>query len=213
MSVQALRYGPSEIVEHLDINSELLNIPAIGVDQNKYFPAAQLNLAPAEPSSSSKFLLLAFLQSCSQHLLSANGLGLSLGGAGVEHFDNADHPAYFTHMVAVSDIPKNYHPGLFYILYPGVYVVLSDFASIIFSGLWKHGGTPPIAPTRARSSELQSAMRVTLVTYPSIGLVTASQSRVVGAVGANKVVYATEEVIHPQYASFFYCSSLIKRLF
>lgn len=141
MSIPALQQGPSEVIEHLNLNSELLNIPAIGVETNKYFPATQLNLAPAEPSTSSKFFL-PVLSTDIKDIVSENSLGLSLGGAGVEQYDKMDHSGYFTHIVVVSDIPKSYHPGLFFLFYPGIFIVLSNFTSIMFLGLCKHRGHP-----------------------------------------------------------------------
>lgn len=52
MASRSLIAGPDEVSESLRINHELLNLPSIGVPDNKFFGANQLNIAPAEASIS-----------------------------------------------------------------------------------------------------------------------------------------------------------------
>ena len=59
----------------------------------------------------------------------------SLGEFGGKHHDTKDSPAHYTNMISILRIPKEYDPGCFFILYPGVFVTLTDFISICFSGL------------------------------------------------------------------------------
>ncbi|KAF8960611.1 hypothetical protein BDZ97DRAFT_1921995 [Flammula alnicola] len=84
MAMRAIRTGPEEIMEHLDINAELLNIPSVSVNGNSAFAAAQLNLAPTRPSTS------------------VETLQDSMGSAGEEHIDSDDSPGHYSHMAAVS---------------------------------------------------------------------------------------------------------------
>lgn len=104
----------------------------------------------------------------------------------MEHYDEADHPGYFTHMIAISDILKSFQPSLFFILYPGIFIILLDFASIIFSGLCKCS-TPLITPSGTSHSTLDTAAQSTLNMHPSIGLLTALQSQDIGAVAEKKI--------------------------
>jgi len=60
--MKALREGPSEILEHIRINAELINAPALGDEDNVAYTAAQLNIAPAQRHGSRQsFLLLIWL--------------------------------------------------------------------------------------------------------------------------------------------------------
>ena len=67
----------------------------------------------------------------------------AMGHFGGEHQDTKDNAGYFTHMVVISDLPESYDPGHFFILLPGVFISLENFASLDFSGLRMHGGTAP----------------------------------------------------------------------
>jgi hypothetical protein len=72
-------------------------------------------------------------------------------------------------MISISHIPKEYDPGCFFILYPRVFVTLTDFISISFSGLRRHCGTPPYAPAHTDLVAFQSAARVTVIHYSLVG--------------------------------------------
>lgn len=93
----------------------------------------------------------------------------SLGEFGGEHRDKKDSPAHYTNMISISRIPKEYDPGRFFIVYPGVFVTLHDFISITFSGLRRHCGTPPYAPANADLVAFRSATRVTVIHYSPVG--------------------------------------------
>jgi len=54
LGVQSMKQGPEEVLNHLKINAELLNLPKMGHDENVAYFAAQLNIAPAQPHSSGK---------------------------------------------------------------------------------------------------------------------------------------------------------------
>lgn len=40
--------GPPHVIDHIGINAELINTPALGVDNNVAHTTAQLNIAPAQ---------------------------------------------------------------------------------------------------------------------------------------------------------------------
>jgi len=89
-----------------------------------------------------------------------------MGDFGGEHCNTKDNPAYSTNMIAISDLPDGFDPGRFFILYPGVFITLDNFASINFSGLRCHSGTAPYAPEGCEAALLQRAIRVALISYP-----------------------------------------------
>ncbi|KAF8961327.1 hypothetical protein BDZ97DRAFT_1760065 [Flammula alnicola] len=170
------RWDPSA---NLTTNGELLNLPALGVENNNIFGAAQLNIAPAQlPTSSTT-------------------LADSMGEAGEKHIDEGDNPAYFTHMVCLSDLPPSFNPGLFCLLYAGVFVMAEPFTSVCFQANREHSGTPPIAPADVSDEEMQRAARVTLVAYPPTGMTTRVHKVPLCALGNRESFYAPPESIAP----------------
>ena len=62
------------------------------------------------------------------------------------HTDDGDDEAGLTCMISNSRLPDDYEAGRFHIFGTGMYVLVNPKTASIFSGLGKHGGTPPIAP-------------------------------------------------------------------
>lgn len=118
-----------------------------------------------------------------------------MGDFGVEHGDSGDNASYFSHMSALSDLPDGYDPGRFFILYPGVFITLSNFASITFSGLRRHGGTAPIAPPNADPKTLQWATRFTFILYPLTRATSGSQRYVLAGMPKQKEFIVPCDVI------------------
>jgi hypothetical protein len=79
------------------------------------------------------------------------------------HTDDGDDEAGLTCMISNSRLPENYEPGCFHVFTIGMYVIVKPKTASIFSGLGKHGGTPPIAPDGV--ALLQSAARLMIVFY------------------------------------------------
>lgn len=79
------------------------------------------------------------------------------------HTDEGDDEAGLTCMISGSRIPDDYEPGRFHIFGLGMYVVVKPKTSTFFSGLVKHGGTPPIAPMGVVPSK--DAARLMIVLY------------------------------------------------
>ena len=69
-----------------------------------------------------------------------------MGFFGKGHSDDGDDEGGLTCMISNSRLPDNYEPGRFHIFAIGMYIIVKLKTASIFSGLGKHGGTPPIAP-------------------------------------------------------------------
>ena len=89
-----------------------------------------------------------------------------MGEFGGEHRDQGDSAGHYTTMISLSRLPDDYDPSRFFILYPGIYVTLDNFATVSFCGLQLHGGTAPYAPEGADEAEFESAVRFTKISYP-----------------------------------------------
>ena len=48
----SMEVGPPHVIENIRINAELINTPALGVDNNVAHPTAQLNIVPAQQPDS-----------------------------------------------------------------------------------------------------------------------------------------------------------------
>jgi len=68
-----------------------------------------------------------------------------MGFFGKGHSDDGDDEGGLTCMISNSRLPDNYEPGHFHIFAIGMYIIIKPKTASIFSGLGKHGGTPPIA--------------------------------------------------------------------
>ncbi|KAJ7053680.1 hypothetical protein C8F01DRAFT_1260311 [Mycena amicta] len=146
IGIKAIEKGPPTFVHRLKDAGSLHNVPSYGVDGNYAFGTSQVNVAAA------------------QNAANTNSLAADLGFFGSAHEDKNDSAGHMTHMLCYSDIPNNYKPGVFYIHGAGVHVVTSELTSIIFSGLRRHGGTPPLAPTGVTVDP--AAVRLTIIDYP-----------------------------------------------
>lgn len=85
-------------------------------------------------------------------------------GSAEGHIDSLDSSGSLTTMVVASRLPDTYEGGRIHLLALGVYVKLNYLNAVAFSGLNKHGGTPPIAPPN--TMPLPSAARGIWVCYP-----------------------------------------------
>jgi len=52
MAMKAMEVGPLELMEHIRINAALINTPSLRHEANVAYTAAQLNIAPAQPTGS-----------------------------------------------------------------------------------------------------------------------------------------------------------------
>ncbi|KAF9470182.1 hypothetical protein BDN70DRAFT_939954 [Pholiota conissans] len=160
-----MAYAPPEIVEHLKINAELVNMPEIGIAGNVAFHSNQLNISPVHGAEHGDVTMAS-----------------AMGQFGVKHRDEHDAFPFFTHVTTVSNAGPNYDMGRFFLPYPGVFVSQNKFTSILFSGLRQHGGTPIIAPKEAPSDQLKRLARISLVSYTTNGSSSTNQSFALGAI-------------------------------
>jgi hypothetical protein len=79
------------------------------------------------------------------------------------HTDDGDDEAGLTCMISNSRIPDDYEAGRFHIFGSGMYTNVKPKSVSMFSGLGRHGGTPPIAPYG--QEVLQDATRLMIVLY------------------------------------------------
>ncbi|KAF9521988.1 hypothetical protein CPB83DRAFT_900046 [Crepidotus variabilis] len=170
-AMKALKSGPPTIFQHIRINAELINTPGLGSEDNVAFTAAQVNIAPIPVA----YLLSVFIILRTYICLKDATLQEAMGDFGGEHCDAKDAPGYYTNMIAISDLPDSFDPGQFFILVPGVFFILDNFASITFSGLRTHGGTAPIAPLDYDPTLLEWAYRFVIVMYPPNGQTAGNQ--------------------------------------
>ncbi|KAH7905766.1 hypothetical protein BJ138DRAFT_1227043 [Hygrophoropsis aurantiaca] len=140
---------PEDYRQAMEINSEIVNSPRLGCDDNTYFTSVQLNVASTV--------------SAEQSLDLSNDLG-DFGG---KHIDSKDSKGGITAMVCMSKLPDTVHPGFFLLVESGVYWIMDPFTTFYFSGLHYHGGTPPTYPAELASSIPKDAYRLTLICYPS----------------------------------------------
>lgn len=91
------------------------------------------------------------------------------------HVDCLDCVGCLTTMMAMSRLPKGYEAGRFHLLSLGVYARLDFMKILVFCGLNKHGGTPPIAPP-GQSVIDPHATRMMGVMYPPESMINGSGS-------------------------------------
>lgn len=142
-----------------------------------------------------KYLLKQNLQS---DYVVVDTLESALGSAGAVYIDPNDSPAHFTNMTCISDLPNNFDPRCFFLLYPGVFFEQKNFYSFCFSGLRWHSGTPPIAPPGTSQEILEWAIWVTLISYPP-GSILDNHHRILSAAGGSCQLYVTLEMTMPEW--------------
>ncbi|KAI0349265.1 hypothetical protein OH77DRAFT_1322370 [Trametes cingulata] len=147
IAVQAMELSVPREAKLLRQRAEACNFPQVGISGNFYFPAMQLNLAPAAQAEQA-----------------TKTLHDSLGQFGGKHIDIYDSLNGWTHLLCNSDLVDDEDAGVFFIMTFGVCVDLSGFASVLFSGRHVHGGFPPTAKPGKQPS--QDSYRVVVVSYP-----------------------------------------------
>lgn len=110
-------------------------------------------------------------------------LGDAMGFYGGEHFDSGDAIGYYSNMSPNSDIPDDHDPGCFFILELGVFIALRRRISVNFSGLRRHGGSPPTAPPGQEVSE--GCYRAVLISYPPENMTNGRARYSLGAIPTN----------------------------
>jgi len=167
MAMMALKIGaPEDYMCLLQEHTDMVNLPWVGVDENVAFPAVQANVAPRGCfERRSRYFTKIDKLIYSLILYIEKGLEASMGFFGLTagHTDDGDDKAGLTCMISNSRIPDDYEPGRFHIFGLGMYVIVKPKTTMFFSGLGKHGGTPPIAPAGVKPAK--DATRLMIVLY------------------------------------------------
>jgi hypothetical protein len=143
-AMTSLRHGPLDAYRALQLQSDMINCPHISTDNNFAFPTMQLNSSPAKQEGSGKPMLYVWpIEVIHQGDVTGSTLKDLLGFFGGAHTDDGDSVGGTTSMTAHSDLPSDYHPGRFFLLELGIFVVLDNYTCINFLGLRYYGGTPP----------------------------------------------------------------------
>lgn len=122
-----------------------------------------------------------------------------MGRSGGKHYNEHDHVGSFTDILACSDIPSSYNPGVIVVLLPMVYMKLNKFNGLKFSGLHLHGGTPPTAPINNKLLGWET--RMVCVSYrTSLAAEGKARYALCAATNNREAIYTTPEMRFPEYA-------------
>jgi len=129
-------------------------------------------------------------------------LNEDLGFYGQMHIDKDDHPGYLSNMLILSDLPPSYHPGVFMFYELGVFIRMTPFLSVNFSGLRYHGGTAPTAPEGERP--LTWAYRLVHIAYPAKPVADMSACQAIATLPGGSTLHITPKMMEhltpsPQY--------------
>lgn len=157
------------------LRGQMSNTPSIGHPWNiRFYDANQLNIAGAVRYDST-----------------ATDMSGDLGSAGAFHCDTRDDPSSFTAMMSFGSLPTAppFHPGYFFLPEQGLAITLNNYTVICFSGLHRHGGSPP-RPLQACSADiLKQAVRLTAIAYPIRSI---KEGRITTCLGASSKNYSVE---------------------
>ncbi len=121
------------------------------------------------------------------------------------HTDDGDDEAGLTCMISNSRIPEDYEPGRFHLFGSGMYIIVKPKSVSIFSGLGRHGGTPPIAPYGV--AVLQDATRLMIVFYsPKVALSPSGTSMPLASLPNGTPLLLGPEVTNPLCDTVLLCS-------
>ena len=93
------------------------------------------------------------------------------------HEDVHDSVGTLTSMIANSRLPSGYEAGRFHLLWLGCYLKSTEFKIVSFCGLYRHGGTPPIAPKEVAPAA--HAYRLMVVCYPPQSIMSQAGTHIV----------------------------------
>ncbi|KAG7091354.1 hypothetical protein E1B28_010396 [Marasmius oreades] len=146
IGIHSLQSQVPHIYRILNNYAEVTNLPRLGDPQNSAYPAAQLNTAGAVTYNSDQ------------------GLSKEMNIFGDSHKDIHDASGALSGACSMPDVPEGYEAGRFHLLEDGVYYELDGIKFANFSGLQKHGGTPPRAPLGQPVEPW--ATRLNVILYP-----------------------------------------------
>jgi len=112
------------------------------------------------------------------HLVARGLSALGFFGQTRGHRDLLDHLAGLTGTYQDGNIPDTYECGRFHFLLFGFYGRTTSLNVMMFSGLRKHGGTPPLAPEGVQLDP--SIARLMHVLYPPAAMLDSAGVKRVG---------------------------------
>ncbi|KAJ7681807.1 hypothetical protein B0H14DRAFT_3535517 [Mycena olivaceomarginata] len=183
IAAAAFQEAPPQVRERTQEIASLVNVPSIGVHNNYAYATAQANVATAKRGGGKS---------------KAPSLALDMGFFGAAHVDRKDGHGHFSHMSANSDLPEgsDYTPGFFFILQLGVFILLDRHTSINFSGLRRHGGTPPLCGTGRHAKLHKFAYRFVIIFYPPSRMMDGTARYTLGAMPNNEAFIFPPEMLH-----------------
>ncbi|KAF8573714.1 hypothetical protein K439DRAFT_1624858 [Ramaria rubella] len=173
-ALASINTGPTSLLEAACLCASVVGSPNLGVDDNVHFAAFQLNFS-----------------NCYKHG-KAGALAQELGFFGGMHVDSGDHLAYLSNLTILSDLPPDYHPGVFMLYELGVYIRMDSCIGVNFSGLCFHSGTAPTAPLGQEPDP--SLNRLVHVAYPPNCVMDMSSRQVLGGLLGGNMLYVTPEM-------------------
>ncbi|KAF8573673.1 hypothetical protein K439DRAFT_1624899 [Ramaria rubella] len=160
-SIRAIFFTPN-----CSFGASALNL---GVDDNIHFVAFQLNFSK-----------------CYKHG-NAAALRQEMGFFGGMHVDAGGHPAYLSNLTVLSNLPHDYHPGVFMLYELGVYIRMDAYTGVNLSGLRLHVGTAPTAPFGKKPDP--SAYRLCHVSYPPHCVMDMSSRQALGVLPGSNMLF------------------------
>ena len=163
IGVHVLRNRFQEHYRIVDAHAEAISLPRVGTLANCMFPSGQVNFSkPRARGTGEKVIIFP-----GRHLsVIAKSMKLENGKSGDAHMDETDAPAAFSFAIADPDVPDGYDQGRFHFLSLGTYVAFDGFTAWGFSGLFHHGGAPPMAPAGVQEEDIDiGGLRFLVVLY------------------------------------------------
>lgn len=148
-AMRGLETDPDGLIERLQIQASLTNLPRVGFDGNVGFPNLQLNVASA-------------VEHVPEHERSKI---TNLGKFGGSHIDGRDSAGSLTAMLVLSPEHEGIEDQCFYIMELGIAWRLEPLSTIYFSGLRCHGGCQP--RYKADRKDRSVYTRLALIAYPN----------------------------------------------
>ncbi|TRM55520.1 hypothetical protein BD626DRAFT_542385 [Schizophyllum amplum] len=146
IACRAFQAHQPEVYDVLRNHSEVVNFPRVGVPDNCLYASAQINTANAVTRDSQQ------------------SLKEQMGKSGDNHIDPHDAHAVLSTMLCHPSLPTGHQGGRFHVLPLGTYFKTDKPTVAGFSSLFKHSGTPPLAPPGCTEPSL-AAVRLNIILY------------------------------------------------
>lgn len=164
MGVRALKSRAPDLYALLDAHADIVNMPRIGVPENCAYTSIQLNFHNAVLYEKGTSFLYSISGLIDSSALTVTGMKAAMGKSGDSHIDEHDAHGTLSTLIAAPKLLDGYEGGRFHILELGVYICLDTITVASFSSLFRHGGTPPIAPQGCDEVDLE-VKRFNIILY------------------------------------------------